>query len=157
MMSSRILTLFVTSLVLVGPVWTQCPSSECECHSSGDLLCRAKQLSSVPTWQNTDDQFGLVTLAQNNIASLQANAFRTPNGDALSMRELDLTNNRITSINDNTFAGLEDQLEVLKLDVDGMTSFPAAIIYDEPTHFEGGQVRIEVHDVSLCALKLWYL
>ena len=125
----HLLTLLVTSLLTLFSLTTaQCPTSECDCTDDEKLNCRNKELTSVPRFDDTTWTFTEVTLAGNDITALGSNAFKTASGDGLRTTTLDVTDNRITSIDDAAFAGLEANLQVLKLDVNAMTSFPTVAI-----------------------------
>ena len=123
-------TLIMTSLLtLLATSTAQCPTDACECRTPGPVLyCRSKNLNNVPQFGDTSMQFTEVTLARNDITTLGADAFKTSSGVGLHTGVLDLTDNQITSIDDAAFAGLEETLEVLKLDVSGMTSFPTTAL-----------------------------
>ena len=133
--SHKLLFLFVLLLYVINSVTGQCPNQkECECQQSPSgsaiLYCARSNLNSVPPFQSTTLQFDEVTLAGNTITVIPANAFKAPapNGPGLNTKMLDLSDNQITSIDPMAFAGLESTLEVLKLHVNSMASFPTAAI-----------------------------
>lgn len=75
------------------------------------INCRNLNLSSVPEIKGRSDHVIFeLTLAQNNIQTIPAAAF-----NGLRIERLDLTKNRLTSINNNSFHGLENDLKELYL------------------------------------------
>ena len=123
--------LYLMFLLLLPHSLAQCPTKECSCDTEGQdliLYCRSERLSIVPEFADTSYVFYEVTLSDNEITSLQDNAFKTTSGAGLVTEILDMSENPITYISDQAFAGLETSLKVLKLHVSGMTSFPTVAI-----------------------------
>lgn len=129
-------SLFVTLLlgVVVGRV-NSCPNTqECRCDTNPSelptLYCAREGLTDVPQFSHTTLAFKEVTLAGNPITALPENSFKTTSGEGLNTKILDLSDTDITSINVAAFSGLESSLEVLKLHVKAMNSFPTQAIKD---------------------------
>ena len=116
----------VLLLVLVpAPTAAQCPNTQnCHCEAMDDgkvvINCRFRGLDKVPSWTASNQMFYELTLAENDITHLDANAF-----EGVLIKRLDLSANQITSIDPQAFAGLESTLEELILHVNGMNDFPA--------------------------------
>ena len=125
--------LWAVLMLLLATASAQCPNEiECGCETNDNqeiiINCRREGLTEVPTFDDTTSVFAELTLFSNSITSVPANAFKTTNGQALNIRKLDLENNQITSIDNNAFAGLEDNLKELILHTNGMATFPTQAV-----------------------------
>ena len=126
--SLPLLLLLVFSTV-ISTVLSQCPSNLCSCSPNEDqdiiMNCRRNGLTSIPPFNPTTWSFLEVTLHGNDISSIPADAFHTTAGVPLDVKIIILSDNPITSVDDNAFKGLEDTLEDLEIEsTAGMTDFP---------------------------------
>ena len=116
------LLLEVTGICDVLPPGSPC---QCEAQDGGGLIinCRRKNLDKVPLFLKDTFVYDELTLASNSISELHADAFVN-----VSVKELDITSNPVTEISDEAFKGLNGHLVTLKLDVKGMTDYPAVAL-----------------------------
>ncbi|XP_062515494.1 peroxidasin homolog [Corticium candelabrum] len=110
----------VTVAVILHTSTAQCPTG---CTCLGTVInCRTSSLTSIPNFGDIAKTAQSLSLGDNQIASLDENAFST----LISLQQLFLDSNSITSVSENAFAGLgnvtdlrlnENKLKTLARDV----------------------------------------
>ncbi|KAL8600037.1 hypothetical protein ACOMHN_039270 [Nucella lapillus] len=105
-----------------------CPAYPCVCqldHQRGGLAidCQRLQLTHLPKFLTYYGEVRILSLNQNGIRRLPANAFRD-----LHVQSLDLTENVISHVHPLAFRGLKDWLEELRLEMNGVEPMPSDAI-----------------------------
>ena len=99
-----------------------CPAYPCLCEpKDGQLVinCRYLYLTELPKFLSFEGRIHELSLRKNTIRFLPANAFR-----GLNIQSIDLTDNIVTQVHDDAFAGLENSLEELQIQVYAMEDLP---------------------------------
>ena len=100
--------------------------SSCEPCQQLVINCRDKWLRTVPIFVPFNATGVELTLANNLIGELTDRCFTALNdGTIISLTKIDLSENKISTIRDNAFDGLQNSLKVLILHVDQMSIFPS--------------------------------
>ena len=121
-------TVILLVAVLSGAhVVSTCPACECEDSTDrpGSLIinCNNGNLTQVPVFNADPYPYYAITLRGNYIHTLTDDAFA-----GINVEKIDLTNNRITRVEDNAFRGQEGNVKQLILHTNRMTTFPTASV-----------------------------
>ena len=111
------------------------PTMECDCYNTNgklQIICRDKQLTAIPAFTQTGLTYDEITFGSsqptgctycNKISTVPKNAFSN-----LSVKKIILTQNAVSKYDTHAFAGLENILEDLELEGDGMNALPNGAI-----------------------------
>lgn len=107
---SAVITLLAISWTI--PLALGCPIAQCDCQDTGMLTiyCKGKGLTEIPAITPSTTTYEELTLADNSITSIPANAFQ-----GLRVKKIDLQKNPIMNISKEAFASMETMLETLVL------------------------------------------
>lgn len=122
MVFSRLICVLMLVVVCESYDNNGCPAHPCICESGDDgpiINCRQLYLTKPPRIEPTGVKFKQLSLRKNNIRSLDAYAFVN-----LDVTYIDLSENIVTDIHEKAFAGLENSLEKLDIQVYSMTGLP---------------------------------
>ena len=99
-----------------------CPSAQCSCQQHNGrfiIQCSGNDFDAVPAFTAEDTIYDELTLANNRISTLPDDAFK-----GLNIKYIDLSDNPITNVAASAFSGLEALTTKLVLHVNGMTALP---------------------------------
>jgi len=100
-------------------------SPPCYCERNPQLVlnCRGQRLDRVPTFHNSDELVDELTLANNRLVALPADAFR-----GLKVRRLYVDGNQLVNVSPAAFSGLELKLEELRIQLNQTAEFPSKAV-----------------------------
>ena len=118
---TRITTAFLFDTNCVAP-------PPCTC-SSYHVYCSSKQLSKVPVFSRHNEKYSYIylTLYNNQLTSIPANAFHNLSAVNASRVDVYLEYNNIANIEPNAFSGIEHAVTVLSLANNNITHLPLAL------------------------------
>ena len=109
-------------LVVVLSGTRACPSAQCSCQQHNGrfiIKCSDRDMEAIPAFTAEDTIYDELTLANNRISTVPDDAFK-----GLNIKYLDLSNNPIDSVAVSAFRGLEALTTNLVLHVNRMTELP---------------------------------
>ena len=109
-------------LVVVLSGTRACPSAQCSCQQHNGrfiIKCSDRDMEAIPAFTAEDTIYDELTLANNRISTVPDGAFK-----GLNIKYLDLSNNPIDSVAVSAFRGLEALTTNLVLHVNRMTELP---------------------------------
>ena len=115
-------SLLALILVVVLSGTRACPSAQCSCQQHNGrfiIKCSDRDMDAVPAFTAEDTIYDELTLANNRISTVPDDAFK-----GLNIKYLDLSNNPIDSVAVSAFRGLEALTTTLVLHVNRMTELP---------------------------------
>ncbi|XP_076464777.1 uncharacterized protein LOC143296631 [Babylonia areolata] len=120
-----VVSILLPPVSLLEQGFVYCPAYPCKCEvdTSGAALtidCQHLYLTHLPKFLAFGGRVRSLSLKQNSIRKLPANAFRD-----LLVESLDLTENVISHVDPQAFQGLEDSLEELHLELYAMEGLPS--------------------------------
>ena len=127
---------YVMSIVLGGH-GSNCMVGSCNCSISGLLDCSNRGFAAIPTFnQSRHEHFNLLTLqfASNNLTTIRDSAFLSLYGVHTVYIRLILSDNRISSIADRAFNGIESKISEILLRNNLLHTIPDAMTHMHYLH-----------------------